>query len=294
MTPAENDIKQQVVESFNLDSLCPPIELEAMARMWGVTEIEKRAIASDAMLLPIGGGYKVILKQADNPGKLVRQRFSFAHELGHLLLSKVGYRPSVASSAKHRGSKHNGHNREEERICDQLAAEILMPRKVFFRDCERLGWGLRNLRKMARLYNTSIPATAHRMVDLMPEACAMGIWKPAMRNEDRHALQQVSGSTRRLGIPSSTDMPRNRMWLVSRAARSSDVEEGIAPAVDKSKPKAIAADVAAEAWAWGRDEHRRVVVFYYPDRGLSKRMVALSQATRGDSGVLPTRVDHNT
>ena len=269
------DISQQIVKSYSLDERSRPVDLASVAKEWGVTTVEQRAIASEAMLLPLDQGYKVILKNVNTPRELSRQRFSFAHELGHLLLMSFDYKAAGQLTAKHRGS---GHNDEEERLCDQIAAEILMPRVGFLNDAKRLGWTLRSLGPLAHLYETSIPATATRMVGLFPEPCVMGIWRPAAVNSDRHALQQIAGSTGRFGVPNSIGLARRRMWLVSRASRSIKVESGIAPVLNKARPHAIPMDVPAEGWAWGRDEYRRVILYYYPERDMSDEMSTLARA----------------
>ena len=275
MTSKGCDITQQIVDSFSLDRPTRPVDLVSIAREWGVVAIERRQIASGAMLLPLGDGYKVILKSADTPMELTRQRFSFAHELGHLLLMSVGLGAKGDITTKHRAL---GVKDEEERLCDQIAAEILMPRVWFIRDADRLGWGLGSVRFLANLYKTSIPATARRMVGLIPEPCVMGIWKPAGDHADRHLLQQAASPTGRFGVPTSLGLARRRMWLVSRASRSSEVESGIAPVIDKSRPHATPLDVPAEGWAWGRDGYRRVVLYYYPEQDMTDEMSALAGA----------------
>jgi Zn-dependent peptidase ImmA (M78 family) len=277
MTKTHSDIRQQVVESFELDALSRPVDIALLATTWGVTETEQRPIASEAMLLPNADGYKVILKSANTPGEMTRQRFSFAHELGHLLLHKAGYDRSGDLQGKHRKSRIKN---QEERLCDQIAAEILMPRYAFIDDANKMGWSLHNLRELARLYDTSIPATAYRMVGLMDETCLMGIWKFADQYVKHHSLQQSFGTNSRYGVPNSDRLPRRRLWLIGRASNGWGVQSGIAPVVDKKRGQASPTDVPAEAWAWGKDEHRRVIVYYYPERKMTENMMALANATR--------------
>ena len=275
MTLRGCDITQQIVKSFSLDKISRPVDLASIAKKWGVTTIERRAIASGAMLLPLEEGYKVILKNVNTPRELTRQRFSFAHELGHLLLMSFGSKAARQLTTKHRGS---GHNEEEERLCDQIAAEILMPRVGFLNDTKRLGWTLRSLGPLARLYETSIPATATRMVGLFPEPCVMSIWRPAADHGDRHALLQTASSTGRFAVPNAIGLARRRMWLVSRAARGTRVESGIAPVLDKARPHAVPMDVPADGWAWGREDYRRVILYYHPEREMTDEMSTIARA----------------
>ena len=237
------------------------VELKCLARQWGVTEIETKNIDSEALLLPGLNGYKIVLKDTDTRGGTLRQRFSLAHELGHLLLRKVGYLASTDVGIHHRTNIHN----DEERICDQIAAEILMPRRLFVEDANRFDWDLGNLQALARLYDVSIPATARRMIDLTDETCLMGVWKPATVGGS-HSLEQWYSPTRRFGVPSPTGLPSHRLGLIDCAGSSRSIESGTAPIVDRKRPRAVPADVPAKAWAWSRGEFRKVMVFYYPSR----------------------------
>ncbi len=245
----------KIVDEFRLLALPHPLDLEALAKRWGVKSIEERDIESDAMLLPSGSGYSIVLKKASQENLVRRQRFSLAHELGHLLLQKS---EKSGASLKYRG---HGYSDEEERICDQIAAEILMPRMAFYEDGWLEGWSLKSLRTLANTYDTSLPATAVRMVDLMPEEALMGVWK--VSEEGKAALQWPHAGKTEYAIPSSSILSKERMELVGRAWNSYGVEEGAAPVrLGRRKP----VDVPAEAMAWGRDEYKQVMVFYYPTR----------------------------
>ena len=266
----------EIVERFALESLSPPVDLTSLAVGWGVTSIEQRDISSDAMLMPSVEGFKVALKKASTAGEKVRQRFSLAHELGHLLLGKIGYSEGPRSRTAHvaRDSRNS-----EERLCDQIAAEILMPRQAFADDASGMGWSLSGIRHLTRKYDTSVQATARRLLNLMPETCHMGIWKPATSELEMHRLVHSLGQSARYGIKNPTSLPRRRLWLISRAANGSEVETGVSPLTDRSRPSAFPKDVPAEAWAWGREDYRNVLVFYYPERELSDNMSAVSNAT---------------
>ena len=250
-----NDAKAKVVSDFRLEALMPPVNVEFFARKWGINSVERQPISSAGMLLPSKGGYKIVLNERH--GK-ERQRFSLAHELGHLLLQKCGISGSI-TDAKYRDSDEG--NLAEEQLCDQIAAEILMPRMAFYEDGWMEGWSLKSLRTLASKYDTSLPATAVRMVDLMPEEAVMGVWK--VSEEGKAALQWPHSGHTAYAIPSSSIVPNERMELISRAWNSFQVEEGIAP-VRQGRRKPI--DVPAEAMSWGRGEYKQVMAFYYPTR----------------------------
>ena len=274
MPKVRDDPLRKVRESFSLESLQRPVDLVDLARSWGVTSIEKRPMDSEAMLLPGTDGYKIVLKDGSEHPAVTRQRFSFAHELGHLLLQLSGFQKQSNLTTKHRAM--SGQNKEE-RLCDQIAAEILMPRRGFEEDARREGWSLKGLRALSSMYSTSMTATARRMIDLTPDTCLLAVWKPSANSDGVPKLQWPYGGGYRYGVPSV--LPRRRLWLLTRALNGRYLQSGIAPIVDKRRGTAAPPDVPAEALAWGEGEHRQIMVYYYPTRELTDDMVALAKAT---------------
>lgn len=267
----------RVRELFGLDTLERPVDLFGLARQWGVSSIDEEPIGSEAMLLPSGDGYRVVLKKSNSQAAMLRQRFSFAHELGHLLLRSSGFESRTNLVAKHRSDVQKN---EEERMCDKIASEILLPRNAFIDDTQARGWSLRSLNGLAKLYQASITATALRMVGLTDQPLAMAIWKPRRGPVDSHRLQQAFSSSYRYGVPNTKFVPHRRLWIIGRSLNSHGVASGIAPIVFKDRGTPLPTDVPAEAWAWGMNEFRRVMVYYYPELGLSDEMVAVANATR--------------
>ena len=253
MARFSNQFLESLVDDFRLAALPRAADLLELAKKWSVTKVEERPIESDAMLMPNGSGYSIILKKVSQPGQLRRQRFSLAHELGHLLLQES---EKTRKALKYRG---HGYSDEEERLCDQIAAEILMPRMAFYEDGWMEGWSLKSLRTLAGTYDTSLPATAVRMVDLMPEEALMGVWK--VSEEGKPTLQWPHSGKTAYAIPSPSIVANERLELVGRAWDSLYVEEGTAP-VRLGRRQPI--DVPAQAMSWGRGEYKQVMVFYYP------------------------------
>ena len=246
----------KILREYRLEALEKRVSLESLAAKWGVISIEQQQISSEGLILPSRKGYKIIINSETIPS---RRRYSLAHELGHLLLHKSGISDLQSSKGKRRGSL--GADWNEERLCDQIAAEILLPRMAFYEDGWMEGWSLKSLRTLSHKYETSLSATARRMVELMPEEALMGVWK--VSEEGKVALQWPHKGKTEYAIPSPSILPDGRMELVARAWNSHQVEEGVAPTrLGRSRP----IDVPAEAMAWGRGEYKQVMVFYYPNR----------------------------
>ncbi len=289
MNQSDDPVVAGIVNEFHLASRLREDDLEARARYWGVTSIEEQEIGSDAMLLsnkdsfvafrgiplpledsvtmlsPDKGGYSIILKKSERLGLSVRQRFSLAHELGHLLLQKYqALRPPRSANAQ-REYRGHGHSDDEERLCDKIAAEILMPLLAFQEDGWMEGWSVRNVRLLASKYNTSVPATAMRMIDLMPDEALMGVWKVSGNDGESAKLQWAHAGKTAYRVPSGS-ISSKRLALVTKAWNSGRVESGAAPVQDSRFEKIRLLDVPAEAMAWGRGEYKQVLVYYYPGR----------------------------
>lgn len=269
MTPS----KLEIVEAFRLEALSAPVDLASLAKKWGVVSIEQQPLESDAMLVRRRKGYSIILKQLNGVSGVARQNFSFAHELGHLLIQKYSVSQQFDDSTKHRLSRNR--QDDEEQLCEQLAAEILMPRLAFEEDGWMEGWSINNLKALARKYGASIPATSRRMIDLMPETGVMASWKPPLKSaaERPKLLSSYCPSSR---YQPRNSVPRLRSWLITRASRVRQVQTGFAPLVDRNSGLVTPKDVPAEAWAWGHGEFNKVMVWYYPDRELSSDQKSLS------------------
>lgn len=265
MNPDIERVNSLIREKFRLDALPGLADLKTLAQNWGVTSIEEREIGSEAMLLPHREGYSIVLKTVDRPSRARRQRFSFAHELGHLLLQKSQQemlRGNDRVPLKYRGHGHS--NPAEERLCDQIAAEILMPRLAFQEDAWMDGWSLRNLLNLARKYDTSVAATAIRMIDLMPEEALMGVWK--LGGNGSFSLKWSHTGKTAYRVPGGS-LSNKRLGLVAAAWHSGQVESGAAPVVPDSRSGGInLREVPAEALAWGQGEYRQAFAYYYPGR----------------------------
>ncbi|MCH7738147.1 MAG: ImmA/IrrE family metallo-endopeptidase, partial [Chloroflexi bacterium] len=153
MTRSGRQSVEDIVRANSLGSNKRPVDVFGLAAELGVRVIEKKPISSDAMLIHHGGEYKIVVNDHGDPAYATRQRFSIAHELGHLLLQQSGIEKRSSSETKHRDSF--GRN-QEERMCDQIAAEILMPKDIFINDGNRHGWTLDSLSLMSKDSTTLI------------------------------------------------------------------------------------------------------------------------------------------
>lgn len=90
---------------------CPPTDLREVASRLGVRDLIEESLPMAGELRKDDGAY-VIAYSREMP--FTRQRFTVAHELGHVLIEQTG-----------RGAPRVG--AELERICDAFAGELLAP-----------------------------------------------------------------------------------------------------------------------------------------------------------------------
>ena len=119
MIADDRPIEQIVGETLDRHGLAPypPIDVEELARRMGVGRIARRRMVEDGRLEHRPGAMTTILvNEAAHP---MRQRFTIAHELGHMLYATPGTPITAQRKAPHFG--------DEERFCDAFAAALLLP-----------------------------------------------------------------------------------------------------------------------------------------------------------------------
>jgi uncharacterized protein DUF955 len=137
--------------------------LEGVADKLGVTGIIKERLPFDGGVFGDGQGLKIKLNSVS---PWTRQRFTFAHELAHLILD-----PGKATSAR-RCVVSSG----LERACDAVASELLMPLDEVGRLTARQG-SVDVLVSLARHFGVSLQAAAVRVKEIAGWEESIGFWK---------------------------------------------------------------------------------------------------------------------
>lgn len=148
----------------------PQVDIERIARDQG-TQIQKRPVEDDV------SGF---LFRDNNLGSAVigvnsrqhknRQRFTVAHELGHLLLhSQSGVHVDHHFQVKNRDGRSSQGTDIEEVEANLFAAEILMPEQFLRADIQNLCFDFENEQDIAELaarYGVSKQAMSYRLSSL--------------------------------------------------------------------------------------------------------------------------------
>lgn len=140
--------------------LTTPVDIVKLAISLGVQSVTVADLPCDAALIPTGkAGYRVLLSRWASAN---RRRFSLAHELAHVILQRII--PQTRSFETRSVFMPPG-AKAEERICDGLAAKLLMPTPLFSADVSDTALSIDGLQRLATKYSVSLAAAAWRYRD---------------------------------------------------------------------------------------------------------------------------------
>jgi len=172
-------------------------ELAEIALNLGATRVIKRPLSLgdhgnvSGMLVPNDSGYLIAINERVGES---RQLYSLAHEIGHLIhIGNQASRRSLARRERYRGKWDHHDDPEEERLCEVIAAELLMPQETFSRHAERLDSSLKSIPNLCKWYGTSITATTIRLVELCTKPRLLVRW---LRDKRRQGNMRVSWQIR--------------------------------------------------------------------------------------------------
>jgi Zn-dependent peptidase ImmA (M78 family) len=137
------------------------IRIEAIAQHCGATVVYETMQGSEARL--IGYGKKAFIT-VNAQSTLPRQRFSAAHELGHWMWDRGKSAFACGGDALLQPLTRGEAN--PERRANRYAVDLLLPRPMFYRQMTNTQGSLRAIEEVAKVFQTSLTATALRWVEL--------------------------------------------------------------------------------------------------------------------------------
>lgn len=185
----------------------PPIDLSMIYDHFGIPTPMRAPLDEQQGILVNSSTGIILIKEDDS---IVRQRFTEGHELVELLFDAV-------AEARQSSALPNWSEPHKERLCDQGAADLLMPRSSFIPRLYQFGISMNTARSLATLYQTSLMSTLVRMMQQGEGNCALVVW--------HHALKPTE--TRNTTVPSKEKL---RIWW---RTQTSDWTSGYIPK-DKS------------------------------------------------------------
>ena len=149
----------------------PPIPVEMIAKSLGATVRYSPFLQGDlaGMLIRADGHAVIGVNSLDHPN---RQRFTIAHECGHLLLHKG--KKAVYIDRDFRINRRDGVSslavNSDEIEANRFAAELLIPYSMITADLTQSSIDIENeveFKRLARRYQVSVQAMTHRITNLL-------------------------------------------------------------------------------------------------------------------------------
>lgn len=149
-----------------------------------------------------GQRFVIRVRAEDTEG---RQRFSCAHGIVHTFFIEAGTDSSSGRRLLDSRSEH------EEDLCDQGAAELLLPRVAFMAACPARP-DMDDVLELARRFNASAEATALRVVTLSTIPAAMIVLEPRLKPIEIQQIARLQSQPTLPGLPAEdTIVPRLRV-----------------------------------------------------------------------------------
>lgn len=166
-----------------LNSLIPrsslaaiPVNVETAARYVGIERIVDSELSNCDGLLSAtpSGSYVATLATGQTN---LRRRFTLAHEIGHAVVYRsIGRIGDISTATELRCRPETVDGQDEERLCDILATELLMPRDRFVEVMEDSGVCATTVPVIARQFGVSLQAASRRIATTLSYEIAIGMW----------------------------------------------------------------------------------------------------------------------
>ena len=255
-----------IAESGLSGLLCEnlPVDIARVAKAKGAKSITEADIPASGMLIPTEDSFRILLNRQHS---LVRQRFSCAHELAHVILN------AEYSLSMRRDRVHS--QNDLERKCEALAALILMPDPTFSELTLKEHPSIQAIIRLARLFLTSIQATALRFMDVVEESCVLIVSK--LRQGRTGFNLRVSWSqqnTRRRDGKTLYFVPRGSSLNIRTASIAHQAEE-VQAGIEKINVGALKLNAYTESKGFGTGNRRYILTLVFPDRKKSSAVSTL-------------------
>ena len=185
----------------------PPFEFADLSGRYNVREVRERVLDRDAQLLSSDGGFVI---EVNTSLSAARRRMSIAHEFGHLIIREV----------ENDGSRCHHSHLAVERLCNELAGEILCPEESllrYFGKQNSLGnWHspirCQSVIEAARDFSVSVDLIARRVfldLRLVPSAIAL-VWRYTENRKSKKSGSALRVASAWHNLGESTFIPLNK------------------------------------------------------------------------------------
>jgi Zn-dependent peptidase ImmA (M78 family) len=178
---ADLRVKLKARGAIDLDRVCEALDLR----------VQYKPLGNDALLHETESGFAATINSA---APKARQRFSIAHEIGHLEIY-AATRLAAAFGHPSAPGENNGEATEIEDLCNSFGTELLMPLEEWRRELFTQGISIAVIRRLMSRYKVSMQAAARRAVETEIWKCAFIMWALVVEGEKLVALRPVDFAT---------------------------------------------------------------------------------------------------
>lgn len=235
-----------------------PVDLEAIGTSWGVCRVVRRELDIAALLYRLADGNSVVFLRKDD--SIGRQRFSWAHELGHIVMSNQ----NLPQFSCRRGNKPD---RDLEHSCDVVASEILMPRRIFCEVANSVGWSLQATDHLAKYFQVSMTAAAIRLFEFMDEPLVISSWGSSREGRLKRKWLRRNELAKPLKPDFRTRVISEPVAPIRNALTDTGVHSGLEKVLITDKGQTKARTIFTESLGLGFGPSRTILAFHYLNRG---------------------------
>ncbi len=250
----------------------PPFLSAEFARLQGIKKIVKADLGeTSAVLLRFHDGYVIKVNQNHN---LARQNFSCAHEIGHTLVSEPKLERYI-QSIEYRTFNPQGEQKARatarERLCDDAAAELLMPEFVFSKYLSDFGVSISSIERLANIFRVSIQSAAIRIAEVGAEPCIALMWllRRGIKSEGLRLVWRAGPGRKSRGkvnyMPVHTLVRRTSTLIPPPLYRAYEHDSPVKSSKDFKIDNTVKR-LPMESKGFGYDEKRYIISLAFPDR----------------------------
>ena len=158
-------LASEIIERFGI---CEPehIRVRDIAYALRATVIEEKISRAAASIVKVGDHATIRIPANEKPE---RQRFSIAHELGHLVMNHIESIQKACSAA----DMNSWYKNSQETQANFFASELILPEKLVEKRCDVAKVNFEPILQIAKDFRASLTASAIKFVRLCPEQCAV-------------------------------------------------------------------------------------------------------------------------
>lgn len=159
-------VAEDLLKRYGLNT--PPVDVDKLAMMMGAAVVRTRAEGDESGFV-MRDGSKVVIGVNSGTSRR-RQRFTVAHEIGHLLMHEGNLIVDSSIRANYRNDVSSMATDAQEMEANKFAAALLMPMERVREAVARLSVGATSredlINRLSREFDVSTEATGYRLINL--------------------------------------------------------------------------------------------------------------------------------